>query len=959
MRKTSLYLLLKNRKLSRQSRSARLNRSLGWTARALTAALSLLVVAILLLAGYSYARVARDLPSIETLPVLLNRESGELLQPTRLFDRSGVVTLFTYQDEGIERQFLPINPDADEFISPQLVRSVTAVYDPTFWSNPGYSLKHWKSPEPMTIAERLVSDLILWDEPPSTARAIRMRILAGQVVSTYGRTRVIEWYLNSAWFGRYAYGVQSAARLYLNKSAQQVTLAESALLTSLLESPALNPIDAPDTALATQKELLRSLRASNAINPEEYELARQEVIKLREPENDTAITTNAFVKQVEVELESILPAQRLRRGGLVVITTMDAGLQEQLACTASTQLNRIAYSNMSGVAPEQPDCDAALLLPTQSFTNLGNADLAAAGLVMNPRTGEVLAYLEPLTLSGERLADSGYQPGSLLTPFVAVGAFSRGYSPARLLWDIPPQETATLASNASAPASYHGAVNMRSALANDYLTPIAALVNEIGATNTWRSAAVIGLDSLENKPADASPLYGGSEVSLLELGAAYSTLANSGVRSGRLDKTTKRIDPVTVLRVTTSSNRTLWQAGLPNTAVIISDSVTYLVNHVLSDESARWPKLGHPNELEIGAEVAAKTGSADRGRQVWTVGYTPQRLALVWMGTRVQDAHVNPLDERMAAGIWHAVFKYASRGLEPGGWQRPAGITQLQVCSPSGMLPTQDCPNLVYDFFLYGNEPTLPDTLFTRVKVNRETEQLATVFTPPALVEEKVFVNVPSEARNWAQSAGIELIPLGYDSIQAVRQDAQVNITLPAMFSPVSGRVTIRGAATGDNFASYYVQVGEGINPDNWLRVNESTRKVEDGGVLAQWDTSELNGLYAIRLTVIDSASMVTSAVTQVTVDNTPPSARITYPQVDQTVAPVRGGVTITAAVEDLVGIAKVEWWVDGKKALEQSVPPYLFQLAGSKGNHTVFLKVRDNAGNTYQSDKVSFRVQP
>ena len=959
MRKTSLYLLLKNRKLSRQSRAARVNRSLGWTARALTAGVSLVVLAALLAAGYFYTLVARNLPSIEILPILMDRENGELLQPTRLYDRAGVVTLFTFQDEEIERKFLPVNPDNEEFISPQLVRGAITALDPTFWSNPGYLLKDWKSNEPSTIAERLVSELILWDEPPSTKRAVRMRILAGQVVSTYGRTRVLEWYLNSAWFGRNAYGVESASRLYLGKSARQVTLAESALLISLLQSPALNPFDAPEIAFSAQKDLLRSMRAVNAIGAEEYEQALNEVVNLRTTGTSSVVTTNGFVKIVEQELESILPAQRLRRGGLVVITTLEADLQEQLACVTSTQLNRITYSNVSGVVPEQADCDAALLLPTQSFINIGSAELAAAGLVMNPRSGELLAYLEPMTLNGQHLADTGYQPGSLLTPFVAITAFSRGYSPARLLWDIPPLNDTTPAGETTPLASYHGAVNMRSALANDYLNPIAEIVNEIGAANTWRSTAVIGLEALENPPDDPSPLYGGSTVSLLELGTAYSTLANAGVRSGRLDETTNGIKPVTVLRVNTSSDQILWQAPLAEDAVIISDSVTYLVNHVLSDESARWPSLGHPNELEIGAEVAAKTGRADDGRQVWTVGYTPQRLTLVWMGTQKNGEEASRLDERMAAGIWHAIFKYTSRGLEPAGWQRPAGITQLQVCSPSGMLPTADCPNLVYDLFLYGNEPTLPDTLFTRVKVNRETGQLATVFTPAALVDEKVYMNVPPEARAWAQSAAIETIPQGYDAIQALRQDELVNITQPAMFSPVSGKVIIRGSAAAADFASYYIQVGEGINPDNWLRIKESTRRVEGNGLLAEWDTSGLNGLYAIRLTVIDAASMVSSAVTQVTVDNTPPSARITYPQSDQSVTPVRGGVTITAQVEDMGGVTRVEWWLDGKKALEQTAAPYLYQLPGAAGKHNVYLKAWDSAGNTCQTENITFRVSP
>jgi len=134
---------------------------------------------------------------------------------------------------------------------------------------------------------------------------------------------------------------------------------------------------------------------------------------------------------------------------------------------------------------------------------------------------------------------------------------------------------------------------------------------------------------------------------------------------------------------------------------------------------------------------------------------------------------------------------------------------------------------------------------------------------------------------------------------------------------------------------------------------------VEGNGLLAEWDTSGLNGLYAIRLTVIDAASMVSSAVTQVTVDNTPPSARITYPQSDQSVTPVRGGVTITAQVEDVGGVTRVEWWLDGKKALEQTAAPYLYQLPGAAGKHNVYLKAWDSAGNTCQTENITFRVSP
>ena len=303
---------------------------------------------------------------------------------------------------------------------------------------------------------------------------------------------------------------------------------------------------------------------------------------------------------------AILAGFSVVRGSIVV--TLDADLQEQLVCTATTQLMRVQYSNVTGVAPEGLECAANLLLPTQSLSGLSAEGLAAAGLVMNPATGEVLAYLEPLTVSGERLNDSGYQPGSLLTPIAAFSAFSRGYSPASLVWDIP---SSLDAGTTDTTLTYTGAVNLRTAISNDYLNPVARLIREIGAVNVWRAAVLVGMDAMSSAPNDAAPLFAGSDTTLLQLGTAYSTFANMGSRSGRLDPMTDSIVPETVLRVTTVTERVLQERSDLQTSVILDEPLAYLVNHVLSDDSARWPSLGYPNELEIGETVAAKVGSVD------------------------------------------------------------------------------------------------------------------------------------------------------------------------------------------------------------------------------------------------------------------------------------------------------------------------------------------------------------
>jgi hypothetical protein len=200
------------------------------------------------------------------------------------------------------------------------------------------------------------------------------------------------------------------------------------------------------------------------------------------------------------------------------------------------------------------------------------------------------------------------------------------------------------------------------------------------------------------------------------------------------------------------------------------------------------------------------------------------------------------------------------------GWLVPAGVTAVDVCDPSGMLPTRDCPLVVNEVFLNGNEPTQADTLYRKVAINRDTGLLATVFTPQSLVEEHVFMDLPQNAIEWAKSAGIPFAPTGYDAIQAAPIDPNVHISSPGMFETVTGQLQIRGTASGSDFDRYRVLVGRGLDPQEWIAVGgEPIDPVEDG-VLATWDTTGLSGLYAIQLQVIRLDQRVESAVVQVTV---------------------------------------------------------------------------------------------
>ncbi len=192
----------------------------------------------------------------------------------------------------------------------------------------------------------------------------------------------------------------------------------------------------------------------------------------------------------------------------------------------------------------------------------------------------------------------------------------------------------------------------------------------------------------------------------------------------------------------------------------------------------------------------------------------------------------------------------------------------MDVCDPSGMLPTKDCPSIVGEVFLTGNEPTQADTLYRSLAVNRETGYLATVYTPPQLVENRVYMVLPPEAQAWAKWANVPVAPAAYDAIQAEPINPDVRITSPALFAQIRGSAQIRGTASGADFESYRVLVGQGINPQDWIAVGDGSSTPVEDGLLATWDTTGLSGLYAVQLQVIRSDQRVDTSIIQVTVQD-------------------------------------------------------------------------------------------
>ena len=799
--------------------------------------LSLLLAAFIILGAFAYADVTRDLPSVEILPRLLNPPDGLLLEPTRIYDRTGTQVLFTFALEAeTSRRYIPVNEKNPQHIPNELVASVVAVADPQFWSHSGYSLQDINNPNShQTIAQKLVGELILFNEPPSLRRAIRERILAAQITAQFGRTQIVEWYLNNAHFGNYAFGVEAASQLYFGKAAEQLTLAESAILAAASESPALNPLDAPQVALQRGREVLYILNGLGVASDEATELALAETPKIQSAPQTPPTPAPAFVNLVLSQLDSQLPRERMERGGLNIITTLDFDLQTQAAC-----ITEVYAARMAGLT--ESECASAGLIPSLPPA-VTLADSSASALILDPNNGQVLALVGETVQAEETPLVTAHQPGSSLDAFVYLTGFTRGLSPASLTWDIPSEGVIQ-----NFDGKFHGPVRLRIALANDYQVPVETLKNQMGIENVTNIASSFGIDLNE-------------QVSMLKLAGAYGVFGKQGIYFGQ--NIGDDFSPAVLLRVEGADHSVLLDWSLPEAKPVLTPALAYLMTHVLSDETARWLSLGRANPLEIGRPAGVKLGQTVDGLDAWVVGYTPAHVVVTWTGVHGESQTVTP---RFPAVLWNALMQLASGNSPADGWSAPQGVSTITVCDPSGMLPTKECPSLVSEVFLDGSEPIQADNLYREFGINRETGLLATVFTPPELIENRVYMIVPETARDWALSAGLEIPPTSYDAIQSPPVNPTANITEPKLFAEVSEVVKIVGTASGDNFSYYRVQVGKGLNPTEWIQLGSDAIIPVENGVLAEWDTKGLSGLYAVQLLVVKSDQVVDTAVIQVTI---------------------------------------------------------------------------------------------
>lgn len=949
-----------------------------------------------------YAYFTQDLPDFT--------EIESLGQTSDTFETTKIYALGNDQDGDGSREWVLIHEIIDPLggdrewlkfaqMPPKMVNATVAIEDKTFWNNQGfdlegigrafyqYILQGGSIQGGSSITQQLVKNNLIEPERRVVGekitfddyqRKVEELLLAQEMSRVYTKEQVIEWYLNTNFYGNLAYGIEAAARIYFDKPAAQLTLAEAAMLAAIPQSPAINPIDNPEEAKIRQELVLDAMFREGYISREELVTAKYTPIEAKSSiANRFDIIAPHFALYVQKELERRFGTEMVLGGGLQVYTSLDLEMQRQAECLVKAQVERLS-GKIGGELPadELVACDALEFLMPARAGSLGiNHDVNNAALVaLDPTTGEIKAMVgskdywdDTIDGSFNVAVDGLRQPGSSFKPFTYITAFSQGYTAASMVLDVETDFGTSYNGIAYVPQNYdrtfHGPMRIRTALANSYNVPAVEVMSWVGIESVIRTAHSMGITSLDGDYG-LSLTLGGGEVKLLDMVYAYSVMNNMGVMVGQpVPEEQQRLgyrtlDPVSIIRVEDRAGTPLYQYTQPTRREILTPQLAYLITHILSDRNARCPAFGCPNALELPDNrlAAAKTGTTNDYRDNWVIGYTPQLVVGVWMGNTDNSPMKELAGSIGAAPIWRALMIWSLQDQPILNWQRPIGLSERSICNPSGLLPNGVCPQ-ARELFIEGTEPTLIDNLYQAFRINRENGRLATIDTPPELIETKVYLVYPDRAADWVSENKIEQPPTEFDTLTGLpTPSGPVAILSPQPFDYVKGQLEIVGNAQSDNFAYYRLAYFKGLDPVNITPIVDLVPEQKENQPLGVWDVGNLDGLYTILLSVVRTDGTFTEASVQVTIDNSPPTANILFPLPDQTIFTDEEVVLIQAQVADDISIARVEFYAGnaGVPFAISTVPPYTEKWkingAGCLSFHVVAV---DSAGNKTTSPSI------
>ncbi len=598
-----------------------------------------------------------------------------------------------------------------------------------------------------TITQQLVKNL-LEDDDDSIERKIREWSRAYKVEQMLSKSQILELYLNEIFMGGTVYGVESGAQYYFSKSAKELSLAESAFLAGINNSPNYyNPFGEEDkteiienrTKLVLGKMLeVKDQNGVTFITQEEYDKAIEELengLKFKEgkfsSDSDLSFLEVEAIKQVindlteEYDLNYEAAKARVYNNGYKIYTTQDTDIQERME--------------------EEYLKDKYIKKATSKDAEEG-AHTQSAMVIIDHSNGQVVGCVGGLgedspSYGLDRATSKERQTGSSMKTLAAIapGLENAVITAATVYDDSRTDFGGGYSPNNS--TGYRGLITVREAIKWSSNIVNIKILSNVGTSNSVKFLNEIGMTQLDENDQDLTLALGGTYhgISPLQMAAGYAMIANKG----------EYIEPTFYIKVE-DANGTLILEPEQETKRVMSEGNAYILSSILKS-----PVSGGTAYLcaMSGMDVAAKTGTTNQSKDRWLCGFTPYYAAATWFGYDMPERVSMSGMDNPAMTIWAAVMKDVHEDLDGERFEKPKNIVTAKICMDSGKVATNECTRTYTEEFVSGTVPGKCDG-HKKVEICKETGKLATEYCPET--EEKTYLSTPEKEikPNWKTSAG-------------------------------------------------------------------------------------------------------------------------------------------------------------------------------------------------------------
>lgn len=586
----------------------------------------------------------KDLPRPEVFT------EAQINQATKIYDRTGKILLSSVYGEE-KRTYVSLSQIPDI-----MKKAVIATEDANFYSHFGIDIpamfralkiditRKTNTHGASTITQQLIRSTFLTPDK-TISRKLKEIVLSIELDGKYSKDQILEWYLNQVPFGVNIYGIEEASLTYFQKSAQDLTLPEAALLAAIIQMPSYySPYGSHLDELLERKDyVLKRMEQEHYISTEEKEAAEKVELTFNKAPKTMAFH---FVEYVKQQIENDYGPEFLEIKGLKIYTTLDWELQqaaeEAIAENVEKNIARFGAYN-SALVSIDPHTGEILSM-------VGSADPWGDPLPEGCDPATSCKFVPSFNVATDGI---GRQPGSSFKPFVYAEAFRKGATPDTVVVDEL-TDFGVWGGEHYIPENYdglfRGPVTLRSALAQSLNIPAVKVLRDLaGLDDSIALAKKMGITTLNQDPGyyGLALVLGGGEVHLLDMVSAYGVFANDGYR----------IEPSPIIKIENAEGNVIYENKKSPRKVLESD-VCDMITDVLSDNDARAPIFGYYSNLRFdNYKVFVKTGTTQKNGDGWIIGCTEDTCVGVWSGNNDNTAMVGGVGESASGPAWRKIIE--------------------------------------------------------------------------------------------------------------------------------------------------------------------------------------------------------------------------------------------------------------------------------------------------------------